>query len=459
MLVVSSVSLFIFVSQRRILIDDLEAQRQNTIQSVAGIARESILTRDDILLLNYVSFVKKMTKALVSCAVVDSKNFIVAHSNPEYLRRKTGETVVTPDGKRTVIDVYLPEKPGAKTLKISLPVVVGTKRLAGVYMEYSISELQRLVENNLIQLGNRIVLGGGITLLIGVLAAYAFAHTLTKPVLQLAEGTRLIGEGNLDTTIRIRTSDEIGYLAREFNKMAQKLKELDRMKDDFVSSVTHELRSPLAAVESYVNLMLDSPQELQNRGREHLIRIKNNTARLSKFIDDLLDVAKIESGTMYIKKEKINIVSIIQEVSALFLLPAQEKGINLESKIETGLPLISADSDRIHQVLINLISNALKFTPAGGKIIVESKIQDKPPKSVFVSVTDTGPGIAKEDAGMIFQKFYQVRSTVDKAKGLKGTGLGLDIACGIVESHGGEISVESEIGKGSKFYFTLPIEK
>ncbi|MEW6042458.1 MAG: HAMP domain-containing sensor histidine kinase, partial [Elusimicrobiota bacterium] len=333
LLVVSSISLFIFVSQRRLIIDDLEAQRENAIAGVVSIAKESILTRDDILLLNYVNFIKKNTRALLTCMVVDNKNFIIAHSNPEYLRKKIGETIVLPGGKKIVVEAYSLEPFFEPTIRMSVPVMVGTKKIAKVHMEYSNKALRKIINDNLILIGNKIMLSGGITLLLGIFISYVFAHTMTGPVLKLAEGAHLIGEGNLDTKLKLKTHDELGYLAEEFNKMAQKLKELDRMKDDFVSSVTHELRSPLAAIESYVNLMLDNPQELLNKGSEHLIRIKNNTARLGRFIDDLLDVAKIESGTMFIKKEKINIYPVLLEICSFFQLPAREKGIKLEMNL------------------------------------------------------------------------------------------------------------------------------
>ncbi|MBU2567537.1 MAG: HAMP domain-containing histidine kinase [Elusimicrobia bacterium] len=438
--VVASISFFIFVSQRQLLEIEMHDSRTKSIKNVAQIAKESVITKDDLLLLNYLTLVKNTTKTLVSYAVVDDNKIIIAHSDAEYIRKKMAPP--------------LPED--NNILSLSESVVVGNRTIATVFMNYSVPELKSIIKKQLVHTGNRILIIGGLTLLAGIFVSLVFAHTLTSPVMKLAEGARHIGRGNLNTRLDIKTNDEIGHLAREFNNMAEKLLELDRMKDDFVSSVTHELRSPLGAVESYVNLMLDNKTELEERGRDHLIRIKNNTARLGRFIDDLLDVAKIERGAMVIKKEPVSIVALIQETAGFFNLQARQQDIELKTKIQDGLPTVHADPDRIRQVLINLISNALKFSDKGGEIKIEAKMADAE-DGLEVCISDSGVGIPAEELDNIFDKFHQVQAVIEKTKGHRGTGLGLSIAKGIVESHGGKVRVESKPGKGSRFYFTLPV--
>ncbi|MDI6641930.1 MAG: HAMP domain-containing sensor histidine kinase [Elusimicrobiota bacterium] len=444
--VVLLVSIFIFIAQRRLLLRDLYEERNREIQSLVAITKESITSKDDLLLLNYIGLLKRTSRMFAKCAVLDKNNIVIAPADSKFLRHKVED-----------LNLILGDETGV--LRFTSPVILANETIATAIVDYSQDRINKIIREALSKITNRILLAGGIALLIGIAVAFIFAHTMTKPIMKLAEGTKLIGSGNLETKIYINTGDELEYLAKEFNKMTEKLKELDEMKSDFVSSVTHELRSPLATIESYVNLMLDSEDELIKGGRVNLIRIKDNTARLGKFIDDLLDVAKIERAEMFIRKEKMYIYPLVQEVSALFYLPAKDKNIKLKTVIADGLPVIYADPDRIRQVLINLLSNALKFTPPGGLVTIEAKLQDR--NSVLFTVSDTGVGIPASKLEKIFGKFYQVKETLPQIQTqsgiLKGTGLGLSVAKGIVELHSGKIWAESELGKGSKFYFLLPV--
>jgi two-component system sensor histidine kinase GlrK len=283
---------------------------------------------------------------------------------------------------------------------------------------------------------------------------------MTRPIKKLAKGAASIGEGNLDTKIDVSSKNELGNLASEFNNMALKLKELDQMKNDFVSSVSHELRSPLTAIEGYVDFFLQGIS-MQDQGvtitKEKQVKalniMKNNTRRLSGFINDILDLAKIEAAQMEMVKEPTLLKGIIEEMVTLFIHLAEEKKITLSYNVEGEVGEISVDGDKMKQVLSNLISNALKFTPEGGKIIIGLKDQVD---SQLISVKDTGIGIPKDSLNAVFDKFRQVEGVREKIKGAKGTGLGLAIVKGIVEGHGGKIWVESELGKGSTFLVRLP---
>lgn len=233
-----------------------------------------------------------------------------------------------------------------------------------------------------------------------------------------------------------------------------KEREIEQMKSDFVSLVSHELRTPLVAIKGAADNLLDGlAGELNDTQKDCLVLSKRNIDRLNRLISDLLDISRIEAGKIQLNKQPADAASIVKDVLGLFQASAKEKNIALESLLSEELPLVTIDSDKINQVLTNLVGNALKFTPAQGKIIVKVFRAEN---FLRVEVKDTGVGIPKQDLEKVFDKFYQV----DRNKSftsVKGTGLGLPISKGIVERHGGKIWAESEAGQGSKFIFTLPV--
>lgn len=234
-----------------------------------------------------------------------------------------------------------------------------------------------------------------------------------------------------------------------------KEREVEQMKNEFVSLVSHELRTPLAAMKGAADNLLDGiAGELTPMQKECLLISKRNIDRLGRLINDLLDISRIEAGRIQINKQAVNITNVVNEAARFFHELSQERNIKLAVSFQPDLPLIQADEDKIIQVITNLVGNAMKFTPGGGRVTVT--VEKRADDSIQVNVIDTGQGIPLQDLEKIFDKFYQVGCAQNKAA-VKGTGLGLPIAKGIVEKHGGRIWVESEVGKGSKFSFTLPI--
>jgi len=235
----------------------------------------------------------------------------------------------------------------------------------------------------------------------------------------------------------------------------QKLQELDKLKSAFVANVSHEFRTPLTAVEALTENMLDGLTGQLNEKQMHYIRdIKTSADRLARLIDDLLDLSVIESGRMEVKLEYLSIPALMHDVSHTLRPMALEKQIQLEADACDGELTVWADRDKITQVLTNLISNAIKFTPGGGKISVG--VRKGAAGWIQVSVSDTGTGIAPVEASRIFNEFYQATQPGNNKS--RGAGLGLSISKKLVEMHGGKIWVESEPGRGSEFFFTLPTE-
>jgi len=242
----------------------------------------------------------------------------------------------------------------------------------------------------------------------------------------------------------------------EKKRYEQRLKELDKMKSDFVSNVSHELRTPLTAIKGSVDNMLDGlTGPINEKQLRYLTRVKSNVDRLSRLINDTLDLSKIESGRTELKPAQLALDTLAREIAENLRPLANEKAIRIEVLSPGPSVKAWADRDKVTQVFMNLIGNALKFTPPQGRVTVA--VRQNGDQWVQVSVSDTGPGIPLEEAAKIFHKFYQIaHGAKQKAK---GTGLGLAISKALIEMHGGKIWVESELGKGSAFFFTLPAEQ
>ena len=317
-----------------------------------------------------------------------------------------------------------------------------------------------------------------IALAVALLASIWLTRRVVIPLQMLRHGAQRIGHGDLNFRLQINTGDEIENVAEEFNRMAsalheaytgleervnertqdlmvanEKLKELDKMKSDFVSNVSHELRTPLTAIEGLADNMLDGiTGQLNPEQVGYLVDIRASAERLARLIADVLDVAVIEAGGVELKPENLSLAAVIHEVTNGLRTVAEEKRIDLEVTSTYANLIAWADRDKIVQVLTNLIGNAIKFTPLRGKVSVT--IHRNGEGWPQVSIADTGPGISPEEKERIFDEFYQITRPGERKS--KGVGLGLPIAKKLVEMHGGRIWVESEMGNGSIFCFTLP---
>jgi len=248
---------------------------------------------------------------------------------------------------------------------------------------------------------------------------------------------------------RERLQKEIAAKKMELEAANKKLQQLDKIKSDFVSNVAHEFRTPLAIIKGNVDLVnkggLGPVAPVQKEMLDGAINIVN---RLSRLVNDLLDISKIESGKMELKKEPVQMNKIIEENLIIFDKMIKDKKQGLQKDLARDLPEVSADKDKVTQVFINLLSNAVKYTPESKEIRIKTVNLEK---EIMVEISDAGEGVAPDNLDKIFDKFTRV--TAEKKE---GTGLGLPIAKDIVSLHKGRIWVKSELGEGSQFYFTLP---
>jgi signal transduction histidine kinase len=348
-------------------------------------------------------------------------------------------------------------------------------------------------------LNNAILLATAIiTAFLAMLAAYAIVrYVIVKPVLHLKDVSDEITRGNLDLRADIRTGDEFEELSHAFNRMLRylttvqeelrevntdldgkvdelaqvnlRLYEMNKLKDEFLATMSHELRTPLNSILGFSDV-LSGAENLSQKQQRFLQNIQTSGKDLMALINDLLDVAKIESGKMEIQCVEFSLADTIERQVAGVMHMADKKNISLHADISPRIPRLHQDPGKLQQILNNLLTNAIKFTPEGGRVRVVAELEpDAPPRKDHralgpffrLIVEDTGIGIPLEDQATIFEKFRQGRSIPGQrdtmTREFGGTGLGLSIVKELTKLLGGEVSVESEFGKGSAFMVRLPV--
>lgn len=288
-------------------------------------------------------------------------------------------------------------------------------------------------------------------------------RSLQEKIAEVEERTRELSKANRELeesqAILLSVLTDMEASQKKLEEAYRRLAEADRAKDAFLSSVSHEFRTPLTSIRSFSELLLSYPDEPEETRREFLGIILAESERLTRLVNDLLDLARIESGKELWRDKEMAIAEILGSVRQRFSALATEKNLSVTIRADRNLPPVFADPNRILQVIHNLVSNAVKFTPAGGSIELgaeEAKAEDGRPETdmVRVWVSDTGCGIAAGDLDRIFEKFHQAEDTLTGKP--EGTGLGLAISREIIQHYGGTIRAESAPGKGSRFVFTLP---
>jgi signal transduction histidine kinase len=420
----------LYWAERSALLQKMEESRELQLTQFAQSLRDALVLHDDLAAMNTANALMKSPGVLEAYGV-GSRGLILAHGNPARV------------GQR---------EDAGQGVRLAKPISLGNDRADAVVV-FSPTYLAEASERALRPVAQRITSVALIALAVGLAAALILAGRLIRPIQRIAEGTHRIAAGDLSHRLSLGRGNELKRLAADFDKMAERLGEVDQMKKDFVSNVTHELRSPLSAIESYLNLVTDDVREENvSHTLDHLAILRNNATRLGRFIDDVLDLSKIEARGVDLRMESLDPQTLMSDVVKLFSAKAKERAITLTTTPIVPGTTLWADADKMQQVLINLVSNALKFTPAGGTVTL-STIRNN--GRTCLNVADTGPGIPPEDARRICERFELASNRPTLPGTPKGTGLGLAIARGLVEAQGGEITVESTVGKGTVFSVAL----
>jgi signal transduction histidine kinase len=314
-----------------------------------------------------------------------------------------------------------------------------------------VEQAQRLAERAAATTLAALAVALGLTLLIGA----GLTGALLRPIQTLKTGMAQVAAGDFtpDVTAPARRPDEIGDLARSFRAMADQLAELERLRAEFVSVASHEIKTPLSVIRGYVSLLADgiyggvSEQQLRTLGA-----VTDQTDRLTRLVHRLLDISRFEAGGGRLELRRLNVRDFLEELTDDFRVLAMQNGVDFTVEVADDAPTtIEADPDRLNEVLGNLLSNAFKFTRRDGRIQLSARREGP---GLQVTVADTGVGIPPDKLPRIFEKFYQVDNEAQPRSA--GSGLGLAIAREIVEAHGGTISAESQVSRGTTFRVYLP---
>lgn len=352
---------------------------------------------------------------------------------------------------------------------INVQKLLQTRRAIIGYAVLDIS-LQNL--NRVIARGNRIAAIIAFTFTgIAILCAFLLIGNIVRPVKNIAHSAEKIAQGNFDHKILSKRNDEIGILAHSFNTMTEQLKTLieekdirnreleeankelqtlDKSKDDFLSLVSHELRTPLSSILVYADILLDAKSPSEEMRTKYVGTILSESKRLTRLINDVLDLSKIEAGRMSFTIKVVHVRSLIGDFIEAFLPVFEKNNINFEYDRVPKDIFVMGDRDKVIQVLTNIISNAVKYTPAGGTINISANMKKD---TAIIAVKDTGKGIAHDDIPKVFDRFRQLENIDHHAE---GSGLGMTISKVIIEKLGGKIWIESDINSGTTVFFTLP---
>lgn len=289
------------------------------------------------------------------------------------------------------------------------------------------------------------------SVLVALLVSLFLSRRIVAPVQTLSAASQSITQGHYDERVQVNGEDEIAQLAARFNQMASQLEQVESMRRQLIGDVTHELRTPLTSIKGYMEGLVDG---MLPSTAETFNQIHHEADRLSRLVDDLQELSRVEAKAYSLDVRSVAVSNLVQTTVKRLEPQAMAKRIALRSNLPADLPHVQADEDRIAQVLVNLVANAIQYTPEGGEVIISAA---RHADRLHVSVTDTGIGIPPEHIANLFTRFYRVDKSSSRNAG-GGSGIGLTIARHLVEAHGGRIWAESEgEGKGSTFTFSLGI--
>lgn len=298
------------------------------------------------------------------------------------------------------------------------------------------------------------LIGLGISSLVGLLGVVFLAYSMIRPLKELMRGIRSISKARQSEPLKIHSKDELGELAAAFNEMADRLRQEEQLRSDFISMLSHEIRTPLTSIRESVNMIEEEVMgPINNRQRKFLEIAGSEIGRICDLLNHLMQASRLEPGALKLNRQAVDIYTLVASCVESLRPSAEGKQVAITSEIPMETPDVAGDPQYLQQVFLNLVGNAIKFSDPKARIWIRVGSKDKHNRLTF-SVIDTGPGILEEDQAKLFNKFYRATTVREH---LDGVGLGLSITKNIVEAHGGSIWVESQVGKGTTFSFTLPI--
>jgi signal transduction histidine kinase len=435
-----TITLGVMIGGARLLFwNEMSKSQARQITDFSLQARESYFGHEDVGDCNFIrQAVKDETVAFVAFVDVQNKPRLVLPQTFHNFNFTSGTKYLT-DGRTLSV--------------LSQGVTAGGTQVGTVAIGYDSDKLGQKVRAQMARWLGLGAAGGVCALLVALVTSYFLARQLVRPLKRIRAGTQEVRLGKLDKLVDVHRSDEIGDLARDFNDMVVKLKELEAMKRDFVAGVTHDFGTPLHAIKNALEFLQDGMAgPLTDRQAEYLLMISNSNFQLTSFVNNLLTTAQIEAAKSEPFYEALDAKALATEVANLYRAQAQKQGLELLVLNESPSTNIVSDVVMLRQILTNLVSNAMKYTLKGSITILLAQEKD----FFVLKVKDTGVGIDPKNKDLIFDKFFRVRQAKD-FPARQGSGLGLSIVKGLAESMGGSVSLESRPGAGTTFTVRLPM--
>jgi two-component system OmpR family sensor kinase len=450
--------------QARITTTRLAAQLLPTTMQVRNLLRQGLTPQQVVE-----RFREQSDSQETDLLLVGPDGKVLAYSNGPWAGQQMRELIQpanSPGGRFSFLAGSLAGPDGRQRIYVATPIgaVRGEDEGFVALLSLRMPEMQALLG----ELGAGILVAGGLSLVLSLLLALIISAAIARPLRRIAHAAEAVAAGDYGQELRISAPDEVRSLAESFNTMTRQVKAAQQTQRDFVTNVSHELKTPLTSIQGFSQALLEGATQGEESRRQAATIIHEEASRMARLVAGLLDLARIESGQAVMARLPLDLAEVLRNCAGALALRAETAGVDWIVEIP-ALPPIIGDRDRLAQVFTNLLDNALKHTPAGGKVQITARPvsgssvarrwPDFGPQSpglawAEVSVTDSGPGIPPEDLARIFERFYQVDKSRARRKG--GAGLGLAIAREIVESHGGTIKAESVMGLGSRFIVTLP---
>ncbi|MBO0959704.1 HAMP domain-containing protein [Neobacillus sp. MM2021_6] len=380
------------------------------------------------------------------------KNFNHLHPRTNQLERALKGEVVANQGTVKYVE--------GPVLTVAVPIYAGSQVAGAVFVCNPLSE----ITDSIIQTLQIVMFAGIISIVIVAVVSFFISQSITKPIKEITKSSLEMINGNFTKQAKVHSSDEIGILAGTFNKMMRtldtslrdleheknKMAAMERMQREFVANASHELRTPLTSVRGYLEALLDGMVTSEEQENRYLRITLKETLRLQRLVNGLLDLSKMESGQMKFHKKELHLSEMIDRIVINLESLAEDRALSLRSAVPEYVPAVLGDEDLIEQVLINYITNAIRFTPEGGEITVKVVIHED---EVHVHVIDTGVGIPPGELPQVWKRFYKINSVSPSSK--EGAGLGLSLVKEIMDRLDGKVWAESTPNQGSIFSFSL----
>ena len=442
-------------TQREFLEQDQEKANRDESGRWALLCEQSVLSKDEITLVHYLRELRGSDEVRwASFLALDGR--VIMHTDLS----KKNSAADDPAGRWALGVEQRAQRrfraaDGLDVLVYAEPVRRGNERIGVSVLAFDASRQKKRMASALAASVRRFAGVTVLCLLAGVAGAIFVARGLVWPLQELTGAVRRLGGGDWSARPSVSRRDEIGELAVAFSEMSHRLGRLDELKDEFVSTVSHDLRNPLGAITMAARYLLFPPNPISDEARKQILgTVLLSTARLRTMVDNILDAAKIKEGRLDSLRDPFSLGKVLGELHALYRPQAEEFGRRFVLDVPADLPPAVGDEAQTYRILSNLLSNAFKFTSAGDRIGLSAKPVSG--NRIAVEVSDEGPGIAPGNIPQLFQRFHTLPSAESSIRKQQGTGLGLAIAKALALAQGGDLTVTSEKNHGTTFQLLLP---